>query len=268
MADKILLESGSGGIQLENASGNILLEQSDLTLAITGVATGSTAVGTVVQDTAGAITGLQATGGVGSATPSSAAAITGIPATASAGSPGVEVDSPISGLSASSAVGSIDSWETDLAIEGLEAQSSLGAILISGQDAVAAQQAETPAGRKTRIRSIYRVSIDGQKFEFRSLADALAFLQKAKQAAAQLAAEAARTATEKQRQSIQRVAPPRLKVPEIGISSRELRKAAAETKREIGVIYQAAVRDAEIAMLMELNRRAEDDDEALTWLMN
>jgi hypothetical protein len=135
------------------------------------------------------------------------------------------------------------------------------------QQASAPKAGETQAGRKVRYREIYRVAVDGQKFEFRSLAAAIEFLNEAKRAAAKLAAEAARNATDAQRETGKRLPPPRLKVPEIGISSRELRKAAQETKREIEVIYQAAARDAEIAMLFELMKRAEDDDEALTWLM-
>ena len=120
---------------------------------------------------------------------------------------------------------------------------------------------------RRRYRDIYRVRIDGQKFEFRSLRDAIDFLEKAKASAAQLAAEATRKATDAQRQTAKPITPPKLRVPEIGISSRELRKAAAETKKAIEIVYQAAVKDAEIAMLMELQKRDEDDDETLTWLM-
>ncbi|HVM67205.1 MAG TPA: hypothetical protein VMU14_20215, partial [Acidimicrobiales bacterium] len=41
-----------------------------------------------------------------------------------------------------------------------------------GQPVVTPPTTETPAGRPRRYREIYRVSIDGRKFEFRSLADA------------------------------------------------------------------------------------------------
>ena len=120
--------------------------------------------------------------------------------------------------------------------------------------------AETPAGRRTRYRNVYRVSVDGQKFEFKSLADALSFLDKAKEAAEKIAAEAVKKTAEAQSQAAFLVHPPALAAPKIGISSRELRKAAAQTKRQIEVIYQAAARDAEIAALFELMKREEDDD--------
>jgi len=197
-------------------------------------------------------------------------ALAGQALTSAEGTPGLEVDYAVAGQLATFTEGTITAQaggDVTIQLAGQSLALQIGSITVSGQDVLAPVTTETPAGRPRRYREIYRVSIDGRKFEFRSLADAIAFLEKAKAAAAKLAAETSRKATDAQRESVKRVPPPRLKVPEIGISSRELRKAAAETKREIEVIYQAAVRDAEIAMLMELNRRAEDDDEALTWLL-
>ena len=125
----------------------------------------------------------------------------------------------------------------------------------------------TDAGRPRRVREIYRVRIDGQVFEFRTLDEALRFLEKAKAAAQQIAAKAVREASEVQKQTAVPAQPKPLPVPKIEISSRELRSAANATRREIEVIYEAAIRDAEIAMLMELNKRVEDDDDAMMLLM-
>lgn len=123
------------------------------------------------------------------------------------------------------------------------------------------------AGRKVRERRIYRVTVDGRLFEFRSLASALVFLEQAKEAAEKLALEATRKATDLQAESAAQVELPKLELPKITISSRELRAAASATRREIEVIYEKALVDAEIRILMELSKRAADDDEAILFLM-
>lgn len=125
--------------------------------------------------------------------------------------------------------------------------------------------AEVPAGR--RQRTIYRITIDGQRFECRSYADALALLERAKKAARQLIADRAAAAIEKQRDTARRVEVAKIEPPKIEVSSRDLRSVAAQTKREIKAIYEDEFRIAEIRMLMELSKRQGDDDESLILLM-
>lgn len=124
--------------------------------------------------------------------------------------------------------------------------------------------AEAPAGSRRPVRNIYRIRVDGQPFEFPNLAAAIEFLDQAKRTATQLAAKVTREATEIQRGTPLTVAPPKLDIPKITVSSRELRGAVTETKREIAAIYERAIRDAEIAMLLELDER-EKHNETLIW---
>ena len=127
---------------------------------------------------------------------------------------------------------------------------------------------EVPAGSaKRRFRDIYRISIDGHKFEFRSLGEAIAFLERAKAAAAQKAAKEAAKAAEQQEGSVIPVPLPTFKPPKIEVSSRELRAAASETRRSIEVVYEKALVDAEIRMLMEINKRKAEDEDVILMLM-
>lgn len=126
--------------------------------------------------------------------------------------------------------------------------------------------AETPAGRSRRTRNIYRIKVDGESFEFGSLAAALQFLDKAKRTAAQLAANAVRQSLEKQRETKAEVVPPTFEPPKFEYSSRDLRGAVTETKREINEIFERAVRDAEIAIMVELAQRKQDE-EIIWWLI-
>lgn len=125
--------------------------------------------------------------------------------------------------------------------------------------------AESPAGRKRRARNIYRVKVDGESFEFGSLAAALQFLDKAKRAAEQIAAQAVRQSLEKQRETKAEVIPPKFELPKFEYSSRDLRGAVTETKREIAEIYERAMRDAEIALMVELAQRKQDEE--IIWFM-
>jgi hypothetical protein len=125
--------------------------------------------------------------------------------------------------------------------------------------------AESPAGRPRR-RSLYFVTIDGERFECGSLAQALDKLALAKSLALQRARERTREATELQQRQLKRIArlelvPPRIAVPPA------LRAVVAEIRREIEVIYEKADVDIEIAILMELNKRRDDDNDVLMLLM-
>jgi len=230
--------------------------------------------GAITASTGGNVTlslgGQSLTSALGALSPAIGLTVTGQSVTSTEGTPGAEVDYSLSGQAITSSEGAITAQaggDVTLSLGGQSAQFTLGTITISGQDVPVVTTAETPAGRPRRIRDIYRVRIDGQVFEFRTLQEALQFLERAKTAAHMLAQDKMREATELQAQSAKPLPPPVIKVPKIEISSRELRAAASATRREIEVIYEAAIRDAEIAMLMELNKRAEEDDEALMILM-
>lgn len=112
------------------------------------------------------------------------------------------------------------------------------------------------AGRRRRVRSIYRIAVDGVKFEFATLRDALLFLDSVKAKAQALATEAV--------QAPEAVLPP---APKIEVSSRELRAAASLVRREVAETFRQALRDSEIRMLLELKKRKEDDDDTLLLLM-
>ena len=117
------------------------------------------------------------------------------------------------------------------------------------------------AGRRRPRVSIYRVKVDGQRFEFKSLAEAIAFLDKAKAFALQHAREVARKATETTGKPI------KVKAPEISYNTRELRPAVTAAEREIERIYRQAVIDAEIGMLFAMQKQAEDDEDSILLLM-
>lgn len=121
------------------------------------------------------------------------------------------------------------------------------------------------AGRPRR--TIYFVTIDGQRFECRSVNDALALLAKAKETARKLAEDKAMWAVNLQGQTSQPVPIPKIEAPKITVSSRELRSAVATTKREIVDIYEKEFQTAEIRILIELAKRQSDDDESLILLM-
>jgi hypothetical protein len=61
--------------------------------------------------------------------------------------------------------------------------------------------------------------------------------------------------------------PRKIELPKIEVSSRDLRAAVAQTKREIKAIYEHESELAELRMLLELSKRAQDDDETIILLM-
>ena len=142
-----------------------------------------------------------------------------------------------------------------------------GSYSINGQDATityvgtsvpVTAPAETPAGRsKRRTLHIYRVKVNDEVYEFKTLAEAITFLERAKAAAAQVAREALRAATELDPKK------PDLTPPKITINTRELRVAARDTSKAIEATYRQAAIDAELAMLFAMEREAENEDIAL-----
>lgn len=122
---------------------------------------------------------------------------------------------------------------------------------------------EQPAGRR-RVRHIYRIKVDGEQFEFATYEAAVAFLEKAKKAAAKLADEAIAKAVE----SGQPTDIPffDLPAPKIEVSTRELRRAASDAKREILAIYKRVESEIEIAIAKKLAER-DQENEDLIWFM-
>lgn len=122
------------------------------------------------------------------------------------------------------------------------------------------------SSRRRRSRTLYRVKVDGESFEFRSYEAAVAFLRKAQDAANELAAKLIEDAVERQSMAPIELPLPTLKMPEITASTRELRQEITQTKREIATVYDRALRDAEIAIMFELVKRKQDEDEEIFWL--
>lgn len=107
---------------------------------------------------------------------------------------------------------------------------------------------KTGAGRKRRKRRQY-VEIDGQEFEVASPAEAMELLARARDVAkAQI--EKARAAPIRVNRGIAR--------PRITTQSPELKAVVKQARDEITSLYDAAIRDFEIAALM---RAAEDEEE-------
>ena len=214
------------------------------TIALSGVAITSSA-GTLTANTAIALTGGSASFAAGNLLASSALAITGASFTATAGTLTPSIDAPLQGLSASFTAGIVTvPGDITIALTGQQATFATGQLIAQGA------AAEVPAGRRTR--TIYRVTIDGHLFEFRSYADAVSFLE-----TAQALAE----------EHIQRQLPagplPQPKLPEIKVNTRELRKVANETRKAIKRVYDRELIHAELRMLLELSRRREEDDTLL-----
>jgi hypothetical protein len=139
----------------------------------------------------------------------------------------------------------------------------------SGSAAVApvVVAASAAAGRsRRRRRTLYLVKVDGEEFEFASYEAAVAFLRKAQEAANELAARAIEDAVARQSKTPVEVPLPTLKMPQITASTRELRSEITATKRAVATIYDRAIRDAEIAIVFELVRRKQEEDEEIFWL--
>lgn len=117
--------------------------------------------------------------------------------------------------------------------------------------------AAVPAGRVRKRPTRYYVRIDGRLFECSSVGEALALLEQAKKLAERYAAA----------QLEKDDAKPELKAPKITISSRDLRRAAVQTQKEIAKVYADTNRDIEIKMLLALDKKKRDDEDSLMLLL-
>ena len=185
-----------------------------------------------------------------------AASLSGQHVTSSEGVLARQVAISLSGQQITSAEGAITAQaggNVTIALTGLRAVFAQGQIIVSGQDVIAL--AETPAGRKTRVRERYIVRIDSQEFTCRTLQEALDLLAKAREAAKLFALEHA--------PKVIRGDFPHLELPRIRVDSRDLRRAVSETKREIASTYRDAMLNAELGVLFEIQRSREEDESIL-----
>lgn len=177
----------------------------------------------------------------------------------------VNVSAGVKALSLTTYAATVDAGEVSVNVGTAALALTTYPATVEGTSAVVA--ASTGAGRSSRRPpTIYRVKVDGQPFEFRSLADAIAFLNQARDAAEQLAKTIVASSAQKQRLSSRKLPRPNVARPKIEVSSRDLRGAVNETKKEIDAIYERAVLDAEIAMLIEFAAR-ERENEEIIWFM-
>lgn len=120
--------------------------------------------------------------------------------------------------------------------------------------------AEVPAGRK--IRSIYRLTVDGKTFHFGTLAGALTFLDKAK-ALAQAAASA-QTRVALNLRAVRR----RPAAPVIRTDTPHLYGPVLESNAVIKDTFDAAWRDVEIGLRIRIleRQRNDEDAESMLWI--
>lgn len=221
----------------------------DLTLSLVGQVISST-LGTPIPTVTYSALGQTITSSQGTISPQTSYLIQGQSLSLSEGSIGPEIDIALNGQSITSTEGTLSAnqaGDQTVSISGLSAVISLGQITAT------VTSASQDAGRR-RVRSIYRITIDGQTFEFATLQEALDLLAKAKEIAVQKAPEIVKPGT-----------PPPL--PVITANTRELRPAITEAKREIAKVYRQALIDVEIAQLMELDDRSKHNEDIITFLM-
>lgn len=230
----------------------------DVTVSLTGSSASFTA-GTLKPAFALTLPSLSIASTQGSLTPASALAITGISASFASGTLSPKIDISLVGGSAAFSAGTMTvPGDVTVSITGLSATFSAGNFTVGSP-------ATQDAGR--RVRNVYRVKIDGVVFECRSYAEAIALLDKAKETAAKLAEDQAIWAVTEQQKATNRVPVKPIEAPKIEVSSRDLRSAANQAKREIKEIYEREARNTEMRVLLELAKRANDDDETIILLM-
>lgn len=140
------------------------------------------------------------------------------------------------------------------------ADSNTATVTIEG-----AEQRQTPAGKSKpdRKRKRYFVEIDGQDFPVSSPEEARTLLQAAKEALQEQIAEPVKRA----KKGKLPVNKPRIRVTGIpGPELTEIVQAIAGIRDEIGEMYRDAARTAEIAYLIGVKKKR-DDEEALLLLL-
>jgi hypothetical protein len=225
-------------------------------IALTGQADAFSA-GTLIANISVALTGTVITSSAGTLTPSLAKALTGGVTTLTSGTLVPSTDVPLAGGSVASASGTLTpstGGDVTVGLTGIQAVFAAGQIVASGGDVVTpAGPTEVPAGGRVRAYQ-YIIKIDGKEFVTPSLQQAVDLLNKAKDLARKHAAQIARAATEKSAK------PPVIKLPKI-TGSAPVRELVLQVRKEIKDIYESAARDAEIAMLFEIQKRNDEDED-------
>lgn len=223
----------------------------NVTVSITGQTATFTA-GTVSPAIDLPIAGQSIVSTQGSLSPASSVAITATTATFAAGTLAPALGVALQGQTATFTSGTmVIPGDVTVSITGITASFTAGQMSVPGA-------ASQDAGSNRSYRFIYRVTIDGVVFEFATYQQAIALLGKAKETARKRA----------QDQAMWTIQPGKpIKPPVITVSSRQLRAAANQTKREIVEIYEKEMQIAEMRMLLEIAQRKTDDDDSLMLLM-
>lgn len=132
------------------------------------------------------------------------------------------------------------------------------------------ERSSTGAGSNKRHKRRYYVEIDGQQFEVDSAQHAQALLERAAETAKQVAAEVAAEVVPRKRKSAASTKPVALPTPRISSPDPELADMVRQARIAINETYRKAAIDAELALLMALQRQRDnddDDDETLLLLM-
>src|SRR6185312_14539110 len=226
-----------------------------VTVSLTGqAATFSPGTLSAAIDTA--LTGTSASFAAGTLVPTPQLGLTGTAATFSPGSLSAAIDTALLGQQALFAPGQLGiQGDVTVALTGQAAVFTAGQLTVSGA-------VSQDAGGRIRP-TIYFIEVEGKRFEAPTLADALNILAKVKSLAKQHALDVARAATSKAKPN--KPVPP-IRIPKIK-GSEVLREAAAETQKEVRAIYESALRDAEIGMLIEIAKRRDEEEDTILLLM-
>ena len=220
--------------------------------------------GTLAASVAAALSAQTATFTEGTLAPSISSALTGQSATFSEGVLAPSVSTALAGQTATFTEGTItpsQGGDVVIQLSGLQAAFTLGTISATGGDQPLPPVSQDAGGR---IRpTLYFIEVEGKKFEAPTLADALNILAKVKNLAKQHALTVARAATSRAKPN--KPVPP-IRIPKIK-GSEVLREAAAETQKEVRAIYESALRDAEIGMLIEIAKRRDEEEDTILLLM-
>ncbi|MGH9822558.1 MAG: hypothetical protein ACREDR_04820 [Blastocatellia bacterium] len=204
-----------------------------------------------------ALSGTRITSHAGTLNPVISLAITGIRSTFHAGTIQPSSSIPLLGIHGVFTPGTLlPIGNVTAALTGTRATFTPGSLSV-------APAASADAGSKHYRRALYYVRIDGQQFELPSLAAALKLLEDAKTLAKEEARKLVAAAVAEKGKP---VLLPQLREPQMSASP-YLKAAVAVTKREIDDIYRQARIDAQIRLLMELDRRADEDEDSILLLM-
>jgi hypothetical protein len=146
----------------------------------------------------------------------------------------------------------------------------VGPFQLAYQQAAGAASGAGRASKSSSRRNRYFVEIDGETFEVSGPDHARALLDRAAEMAQQVAAEVATQVVPQRRKSAASTKPVALPTPRISSPNPELANEIRQARIAINEIYRKAAINAELALLMALQRQREqddDDDETIFLLM-